>query len=163
MLEGSSRAVRILGGLYVEIAILVFCAAILSETGKTKGPVFDTVGPDFLPTAVSYMVGALTLLQIVIQVTGGWRSKAQPQPFRMGRPVWTGLIFCAVTAVYVALLAHRVIPYAPATAVFIIFATLMLAERPTWRDAGLGAAIGLAMGFGSQYIFTTILGIDLPT
>lgn len=163
MASAGTKAVRILGGLYVEIAILVFCGAILSETGKTKGPVFDAVGPDFLPTAVSWIVAALTLLQVVVQIAGGWRSDAAPEPLRFGRPVWTGLIFAAVTVAYVSLLAFHVMPYAFATAAFVTIATFMLSDRPGWRDLVLGATIGLALGFGLQYIFTHIVIIDLPT
>lgn len=154
-----------LGGIHVEIAILVFCGLILSETGKTSGPVFDAIGPDVLPTVVAVIVAALTLLQIVQHIA---REARGLTPTAAAAPIlWPelarGLIFTALTVGYVALLTTRQVPFWAATAVFVAAATLIMARPPNWRDAGLGAVIGVVLGVGLQLVFTMVLVIDLPT
>lgn len=154
-----------LGGMYVEIAVLVFCGLILSETGQTRGPVFDAIGPDVLPTIVAVIVAALVLLQIVQQIARGARGLAAPTG---DAPIlWPelarGLVFAAVTVVYVVVLASRMVPFWAATAVFVAAATLIMARPPNWRDATLGAVIGVVLGVALQLVFTMVLVIDLPT
>lgn len=161
----SDRWRRTLGGMHVEIAILVFCGLILSETGQTRGPVFDAIGPDVLPTIVALVVAALTLLQIVQQIASDARAGA---PADTGAPIlWPelarGLGFAALTLAYVAVLASRLVPFWAATAVFLTVATLVMARAPNWRDASLGAGIGVVLGIGLQLVFTMVLVIDLPT
>ena len=160
---GRPDALRLMGELHVEIGILVFCAAIISETGKTKGPVFDTVGPDLLPTAVATMVAALTLLQVVVQIAQRGRG-GDPLP---GRAVdvagWrNGAIFSVATLAYVALLAAQSVPFFLATSAFMAVATALLSQHGKWRDAAVGAGIGLGLGLFLQFSFTRVLIIDLP-
>lgn len=151
------------GGLYVELAILVFCGLILSETGQTKGPVFDAIGPDVLPTAVALIVAGLTLLQVVVQIARGGHALPDADPRIMAPELLRGLIFAAVTIAYVVVLASRLVPFWLATAVFVAVTTLIMARPPNGRDAILGAVIGVILGAGLQFVFTTILVIDLPT
>ncbi|WP_306119070.1 MULTISPECIES: tripartite tricarboxylate transporter TctB family protein [unclassified Roseitalea] len=154
-------ALKLLGELHVEIGIVVFCAAIISETGKTKGPVFDTVGPDLLPTAVATIVAALTALQIVVHVARRrWEPDSGPGVDTVG--LRNGAIFALATLGYVAALASRQIPFFVATCAFMAVATALLSQHNRWRDAALGAAIGLGLGLFLQFIFTQVLIIDLP-
>jgi len=153
------------GGLHVEVAILVFCGLILSETGKTRGPVFDAIGPDVLPTVVALIVAGLTLLQVVVQLARG----PQDQPDDAGAvplqlpELLRGLAFAALTIAYVALLASRLAPFWVATAVFVLAATLVMARPPSLGNALLGGVIGVVLGVVLQLVFTMILVIDLPT
>lgn len=153
---------RRLASLFVEFGILCFCAIILSGTGKTEGPVFDTVGPDLFPTALALIVGGLTFVQIAVELLGKGDPAALP-----GRPDWqmmrSTLIFFAATAIYVFLLAQRLAPLYLATCAFMACTTALLSHRPDWRDVALGAAIGLGLGGVLQFVFTRILVIDLPS
>lgn len=160
----SANPMRPLGGLSLEIAILIFCGAIISETGKTAGPVFDVVGPDFLPTVVALLVATLTLLQVVVHVVQrrNTPTPAETQGVRIGAVV-SGVVFSAVTIAYVAVLALEVAPFFLATTVFVGATTSLLSRPFTWRDIAFGLAIGLVLGVGLQYVFTQVLIIDLPT
>ena len=156
---------RVLGGLHVEVGILVFCGLILSETGKTRGPVFDAIGPDVLPTAVALIVGALTLFQIVLQIVRGPQADAAAAavaPIRWPE-LARGAAFAVLTVGYVALLASRNVPFWAATALFVTAATLIMARPPNWSNALAGAVIGVVLGVALQLIFTRVLVIDLPT
>lgn len=156
---------HLLGGMYVEVSILILCGLILSETGKTRGPVFDAIGPDVLPAAVAAIVAALTLLQIVRQIVYG--AHAHPDatadaPIHLPE-LLRGLVFATLTVVYVTALASRLVPFWAATAVFAALATIIMTRPMNWRDAVLGACIGTALGVSLQIVFTMILVIDLPT
>lgn len=157
-------AIAILAGLYMEFIILVFCGLVLAGTGKTKGPVYDVVGPDFLPTVVACMVAGLTLLQVVVQVARARRGTGDhvAAPLAAG-DVATGLVFGVATAGYVLALALRIAPFWASTMVFVALATLLVARRLDWRDGALGVVIGLVLGIVLQLIFTKVLVIDLPT
>ena len=157
-----AKPIRILGSLYMEIAILAFCGAIVSATGQTRGPVFDVVGPDFLPTVVALLVAALTLVQVVMHVARRWRSQPGGRS-EVAAALGSALIFSAVTVAYVALLAFRMAPFFLLTAVFVMLTTLLLSPRFSWREAAMGLIIGLVLGVGLQYVFTQVLIIDLPT
>lgn len=165
--QGSSRPhpLRILAGLYVEFVIVIVCALIISETGRTRGPVFDVVGPDFLPTLVAGLVAALTLLQMAVQVTRQISGKDEggiSEPIAASDVV-VGLVFAAVTTTFVTVLALRLVPFWVATAIFIIAATLLLSRTITRRDILLSVVIGVGLGVALQLIFTRVLIIDLPT
>jgi len=152
---------RIVGELHVEIGILIFCAAIISETGKTQGPVFDTVGPDLLPTAVAVIVAALTLVQVVVQIAT--RDSTDHAGSRIDRAgVINGLVFCLATILYVAVLAWQIVPFYLATCGFMAVTTALLSQGALARNALLGAGIGLGLGLFLQFIFTQVLVIDLP-
>lgn len=154
----------IIGGLYMEFIILVFCGLVLAGTGKTKGPIYDVVGPDFLPTVVACMVAGLTLVQVVLQVVRQLRGDRGhvAAPLATG-DIATGLVFGAATAAYVLVLALRVAPFYLSTMIFVTIATLLVARRFEWRDVAMGAVIGLLLGIFLQLIFTKVLVIDLPT
>tara|TARA_R110000868_G_scaffold26691_15_gene102559 strand:- start:1904 stop:2410 length:507 start_codon:yes stop_codon:yes gene_type:complete len=150
----------ILAGLHVEIAILIFCAIILMGTGKTKGPVFDAVGPDFLPSAVAVLVGLLVFLQIGFQVLRNLRQPPPPLMVDLAIVRKTAL-FSITTALFVAALVYHILPLYLASSAFVACATLLLSHRPDWRDVLYGVVSGLVLGAVLQYVFTQILYIDL--
>ena len=150
----------ILAGLHVEIAILIFCAIILMGTGNTKGPVFDAVGPDFLPTAVAVIVGLMVLVQIVRQVVGNVRQARSPLVVNFA--AWRkAVIFSLVMMLVVAVLAYHILPLYLASSAFVACTTVLISDRPSWRDVLYGLVSGLVLGAVLQYVFTEILFIDL--
>nr|WP_306269405.1 tripartite tricarboxylate transporter TctB family protein [Pararhizobium sp. IMCC3301] len=158
--QTAASVLAIVAGLHVEIAILIFCAIILMGTGKTKGPVFDAVGPDFLPSAVAILVGLLVLVQIGFQLR---RNLRQPPPPLMvdSAIVRKTALFSIATALFVAALVYHILPLYLASGAFVACATLLLSHRPGWRDAVYGVVSGLILGAVLQYVFTQILYIDL--
>lgn len=156
-----SRIVSAIAGLHVEIGILIFCGVILLGVGRTRGPVFDAVGPDFLPKAVAILVMLLVLVQIAVQLFQELRHpsaalKVDP------RMLAKTSAFIAATAAFVFLLARGLLPLYLASSVFMAFTTVLLSHRPGWRDAIYGVVAGLVLGAVLQYVFTQILYIDLP-
>src|SRR5690606_14048489 len=120
------------GGLYFEICVLIFCAAILGQTGKTTGPVFDVVGPDFLPTAVAWIVGSLTVCQILVHLVGWRRGRpdlGQHSPTETATGRLVAAAFGLVTIVYAAALSNELLPFYAATAAYLLVSTMLLARR----------------------------------
>lgn len=159
--DALSRIVSIIAGLHVELGILMFCGIILLGVGRTSGPVFDAVGPDFLPTAVAIIVMALVLLQIVVQVLGEMRHPSAPLTVDLRAAAKTSA-FIIATIVFVLLLAQGLLPLYLASSAFMACTTVLLSQRPGWRDAIYGLVAGLVLGVVLQYVFTQILYIDLP-
>ena len=159
--ELTSRSIpAILAGLHVEICILIFCAIILMGIGQTEGPVFDVVGPDFLPSAVATIVGFLVLLQIGFQTMHNLRHP--PPPLKVDfNVVRKTALFSITTAVFVAALAYHILPLYLASSAFVASATVLLSQRPSWRDVLFGVLSGLVLGVILQFVFTQILYIDL--
>ena len=157
----TGRLLALFASLHVEIAILIFCIVIYLGTGTTKGPVFDVVGPELLPISMSLLVGALVLIQIIVQIV---RARRTPLPAVRIDPLALRnlMIFAAATIVFVFVVAQGWLPFALATCVFMTVTTMMLSNRIHWRDAAIGAVSGLALGIVLQVTFTYVLYIDLP-
>lgn len=151
----------LIASLHVEIAILAFCVLIYLGAGSTRGPVFDVIGPEMLPTATSVLVGALVLLQIGVQVRRAWHDPVAP--VELDPVILRNLaVFTASTILFVVSVAQGWVPFAVATCGFITVTTMLLSNRIDKRDAAIGAASGLALGIVLQVTFTYVLFVDLP-
>ena len=158
---GARRALTILASAHVEIGLLAFCGVIFLGTARTRGPVFDVVGPDLLPTVTAGMVAALVVLQIVFQIVRALRSPLPP--IRIDSIVLRNfVVFTLATGLFVLVVARGWLPFAAATCVFMTVNTMLLSNRLHWRDAAIGAGSGLALGLVLQFTFTRILFVDLP-
>ena len=151
----------LIASLHIEIAILAFCVVIYLGAGSTRGPVFDVIGPEILPTTTSVLVGALVILQIVLQVR---RARSDPPaPVRLDPVILRNLaVFTASTILFVLTVAQGWLPFALATCGFITVTTMLLSNRIDKRDAIIGAVSGLVLGIVLQVMFTYVLFVDLP-
>lgn len=151
----------LIASLHVEIAILVFCVLIYLGAGSTRGPVFDVIGPEMLPTATSVLVGGLVMMQIVLQVRRSWRDPLPP--VHLDPVILRNLaVFTGSTILFVVAVAQGWLPFALATCGFITVTTMLLSNRIDKRDAMIGAVSGLALGVVLQVTFTYVLFVDLP-
>ena len=60
-MQSIKSIIRLLNFLVVEFTILLFCAGIFLQVGETKGPVFDSIGPDVIPQSLALVVILLVL------------------------------------------------------------------------------------------------------
>ncbi|NRA21832.1 MAG: tripartite tricarboxylate transporter TctB family protein [Oceanospirillaceae bacterium] len=159
--SATSRFLHIISTLYIEFFILLICTLVISQTGKSTGPVFDVVGPDLIPLTVAYVVAALTLLQLVVESRKMDFAGRQMNGDIGFRPI-PCLLFCCLSGLYVLSLANAWAPFYLATFVFITLATLTITAGASKRDVVIGMLIGLGVGALLQFVFTQILVIDLP-
>lgn len=163
-----SRLARIYGivDLFIlEIAIIFVSYAVLSEVGKSKGPVFDAIGPDALPQAMAIIVLVLALAQlIIIFVTQIRNSVVETSGFDPEKLVNAGyaVAFCALTAIYVYSLQSGFAPFFVLTVAYLVLGTVIMSQSATRQSIMIGAISGLVLGVGLQFIFTQILNVDLP-
>jgi len=141
--------------------LIVICCAVLVEAAKLPPGSFEPLGSAPIPQATAGLIVFLCLLVVGRAALAMWRgetSGAEPPypPRRLDAAVLFGL-----TVLYVLLMAQRVAGFAPITAVFLFVAIAFL-TRFAPRSLPIAALIGVAMGWGCQYVFTRVFVVDLP-
>ena len=130
--SATSRFLHIISTLYIEFFILLICTLVISQTGKSTGPVFDVVGPDLIPLTVAYVVAALTLLQLVVESRKMDFAGRQMNGDIGFRPI-PCLLFCCLSGLYVLSLANA---WAGSNAIasvnMIFFISLSPYLEPVW-------------------------------
>ncbi|WDR06497.1 tripartite tricarboxylate transporter TctB family protein [Devosia rhodophyticola] len=121
------------------------------------------MGPDFLPTVVAYVVGTLTLIQLIKQVAQAWRGESTLAAPIDPKSALAAIGFGTVTICYFALLAYAILPFYISTTAFVIGATLIMARSIAWREVAVSAVTGIVLGVALQFVFTKVMIIDLPT
>lgn len=159
ILETGLRAGRALG---VEVIILLFCVGILMEVGQTKGPIFDSIGPDVIPQTLAVMVILLTSVQLVVNAVGFLSSDQEGLVGEMdSSKLKSFAFFILATTTFLLALRLWVAPMVFLTPVFILVATLIFSNNLKRRTIITGSAIGLALGLIQYIIFTNFLHVDL--
>lgn len=138
--------------------VVAVCAILLIGANFIPPPMFDPVGSAALPRAVAVALLLLVGIFLVTRLRGRpGESRSGLSDIAMGRGA---VITLLLVVAYGALMQTRLIGFAPATALFL--AAAIPALRGSWRELPLAVAVGLVMGFGSQWLFTEVFFIDLP-
>ena len=121
-------------------------------------PFFDPVGSAAVPRGVAWALAGLLVVQIGLRLAGAQpRAPLHRGDLAMGR----GAVFSMlILAGYCAVMQARWLDFAPATALFLAVSITVLVG--SWRMLPLAAVIGLAMGYGCQWLFTDVFFVDLP-
>jgi putative tricarboxylic transport membrane protein len=126
-------------------------------------PKFDPVGPAGLPKIASIVLVVLCVFAasfeflrlrflIVNQMPYGLRIKGR---------VRTTVFFFLLAIAYISTLTWLPFGFAIPTTIFVYIAGLVLAPKNKYTVFGL-AILAFAIGFGSDYIFSTLLNLVLP-
>lgn len=166
-------AAQLLFGLLVVAA----AAALLADAARLPPPRFDILGSAAVPRALCLAVILMALPLLVQAVLALRRSETDASPrateekkekeeekeeerLPPGRPVLAAAAF-ALACLYTAVLQNGWLGYGPATAVFLVLLTGLLA-RGRRRPLAIGAVLAAILGFGGDHVFTSIFLIDLP-
>ncbi len=161
-------------GAVVNIVLGIGCLAyaIFLYIGAlyVSPPIFDPLGSAAVPKISAFLIA---LLAVVILVTG-LRQRANPDVVAaettdegVAGDVSTsprydlGLSLLGFCAAYVAVMEFGVLGYPIATTVFLFAAGLMLGGMSR-RNVLLSLIISVAIGFGSDFIFSEFFYIQLP-
>jgi hypothetical protein len=141
--------------------LIVVCCAVLVEAAKLPPGSFEPLGSAPIPQATAGLIVVLCVVVVARAALAIWRGEASAAealhpPRRLDAAVLFGL-----TVLYVLLMAQRVAGFAPITAVFLFVAIAFL-TRFAPRTLPVAALVGVAMGWGCQYVFTQIFVVDLP-
>jgi hypothetical protein len=157
MADGSSPRTDI----GVCLFLIVICCAVLIEAAKLPSGSFEPLGSAPIPQATAGLIIFLCLVVIARAAYTIWRHDAiATPPADAPRRLDAAVVF-ALTVVYVLLMALRVAGFAPITAIFL-FVTIAFLTRLAPRSLPIAALIGVAMGWGCQYVFTQVFVVDLP-
>lgn len=144
------------------VFLTVVCGLVLWESRKIPPGSFDPLGSAPLPQAVAALIIVLCLIIIgraglALKQGGGAVSDAG---FAL-RP-WDAAGVFALTIIFVAVLALKLTSFGIASTVFLCLAIGFL-TRFQVRFYPIILLISLVMSFGSQFAFTRIFFVDLPT
>ncbi|MEO1089753.1 MAG: tripartite tricarboxylate transporter TctB family protein [Pseudomonadota bacterium] len=141
------------------LAIVVMCGFVLAEAAGIPPGYFEPLGSGPVPRATAWCIITLCALTIARAVPrlSHRRTTDDGVPER-----WldAGAMF-ALTVLYVAALHLRLTTFAVMTSAYLAL-TIGLLVRLERRLLPWVVGVALAIGFGSQYVFTRIFVVDLP-
>jgi putative tricarboxylic transport membrane protein len=142
----------------VAVAVVVVGAVALWQSlAIREGGGYSTVGPRFLPVAVSI---ALVLLGVAWLVASFVRPDAYLLRKVASEQATTHWPTVGLVAVLLGVYAFALEPlgWLPATALFVPVTARVLGSRSLVRDVAVGLVLALLLFFG----FTRFLGVQLP-
>lgn len=145
----------------ISLFLIVICAATLWESRKIPAGSFEPLGSAPMPQAVAGLIILLCLLTIFRATLQLRTPQDEPrESLLVSRPA-DALAIIALTVIYCLVLEFRLLQFAVATLIFLIFAIGLLV-RFQIRLMPVIALIAVIMGFGCQYLFTQVFVVDLP-
>jgi putative tricarboxylic transport membrane protein len=149
--------------IVISVAMAIFGIAFFWDSFSLPDPKFDPVGPAGLPKIASIVLVVLCVFAasfeflrlrflIVNQMPYGLRIKGR---------VRTTVFFFLLAIAYISTLTWLPFGFAIPTTIFVYIAGLVLAPKNKYTVFGL-AILAFAIGFGSDYIFSTLLNLVLP-
>ena len=134
--------------------LLIIVMLFVYQATQTKPESYDVMGPALWPMSVSVLAAGLVVLSMFID-----RHLLKNKPTLTRRfYLFTGCVIgCAVV------LSWGIVPFFIPAAV-LCFASYLLLERD-YKIAiiTIAAASALAFCFALQWVFTTLVNLDLPT
>ena len=145
----------------VALLVIVICCAVLWQAARLPPGSFEPLGSAPVPQATAGAIILLCLWVIGRAAVALFRGEvATSADETVPRPLDAAVIF-ALTVVYVVVMAFRLAGFALITSLFL-FVAIGFLVRFERRLLPWAAVVGLAMGYGCQYVFTRIFVVDLP-
>ena len=147
--------------VWVSLLVILICVIFLWESWDLPPGSFEPLGSGPVPQATAFVVifcAGLVILNALkksVQLSKNEETKEKPS-------IRAGLIITSATVVYGLVLHFRLMPFAWMTTLFLIIAIWGLEkfDRKKFLPALMTATI---IGFASEYLFTEIFIVDLPT
>jgi putative tricarboxylic transport membrane protein len=146
-------------GLLALAALLAFGATTISSEAGYSG-----VGPNFLPWVVAAMLAVSGVLLVREALTGGFRNREEPSGAAHG--YWPGFVWVSVAVLVTAALITRIGFILSCTLCFVLAVRGFKAAEGR-LDLGVrawlvDAAVGFAIAAPVFWMFTQLLGLNLP-
>lgn len=144
--------------ILLAIALLAAGGTLLYGARLIPPPFFDPVGSAALPRAVAWVLFGLLAAHLGLRLAG-MQPRAPIRWPELGMGGGAVLSFVLV-CIYCAVMQMRWLDFAPASAGFLALLITLLAGR--WQMLPVAVLIGLAFGYGCQWLFTDVFFVDLP-
>lgn len=147
--------------VWVSLLVILICVIFLWESWDLPPGSFEPLGSGPVPQATAFVVifcaGLVILNAFKKSVQLSENEETQEKP-----SVRAGLIISSATVVYSLVLHFRLMPFAWMTTLFLIITIWGLEkfDRKKFLPALITAII---IGFASEYLFTEVFIVDLPT
>ena len=147
--------------VWVSLLVILICVIFLWESWDLPPGSFEPLGSGPVPQATAFVVifcaGLVILNALKKSVQLSENEDTQEKP-----SIRAGLIISSATVVYSLVLHLRLMPFAWMTTLFLIITIWGLEkfERKKFLPALITAII---IGFASEYLFTEVFIVDLPT
>ena len=147
--------------VWVSLLVILICGIFLWESWDLPPGSFEPLGSGPVPQATAFVVifcaGLVILNALKKSVQLSENEETQEKP-----SVQAGLIISSATVVYSLVLHLRLMPFAWMTTLFLIITIWGLEkfDRKKFLPALITAII---IGFASEYLFTEVFIVDLPT
>lgn len=147
--------------VWVSLLVILICVIFLWESWDLPPGSFEPLGSGPVPQATAFVVifcaGLVILNALKKSVQLSENEETQEKP-----SVRAGLIISSATVVYSLVLHLRLMPFAWMTTLFLIITIWGLEkfDRKKFLPALITAII---IGFASEYLFTEVFIVDLPT
>ena len=147
--------------VWVSLLVILICVIFLWESWDLPPGSFEPLGSGPVPQATAFIVifcsGLVILNALKKSVQLSENEETQEKP-----SVRAGLIISSATVVYSLVLHLRLMPFAWMTTLFLIITIWGLEkfDRKKFLPALITAII---IGFASEYLFTEVFIVDLPT
>ena len=147
--------------VWVSLLVILICLIFLWESWDLPPGSFEPLGSGPVPQATAFIVifcaGLVILNALKKSVQLSENEETQEKP-----SIRAGLIISSATVVYSFVLHLRLMPFAWMTTLFLIITIWGLEkfDRKKFLPALITAII---IGFASEYLFTEVFIVDLPT
>ncbi len=147
--------------VWVSLLVILICVIFLWESWDLPPGSFEPLGSGPVPQATAFIVifcAGLVILNALnksIQLSENEETKEKPS-------IRAGFIISLATVFYSLVLHFRLMPFAWMTTLFLIITIWGLEkfDRKKFLPALITAII---IGFASEYLFTEVFIVDLPT
>lgn len=149
----------------VSTLIILICAVFWNEAAQLPPGSFEPLGSGPVP---KYTATIVIVCCVIVIVRAGLKLRAGPGLAADFRAEFTGgspagaLILTATTLIYALLLHYKLLPFGVVTFLFL-FVTIWTLESLAVRKAIPAAIVAAIMSFGTEYLFTHVFYVDLPT
>ena len=147
--------------VWVSLLVILICLVFLWESWDLPPGSFEPLGSGPVPQATAFIVilcAGLVIFNALrkpVQLLGDEEIKERPS-------ISAGLIISLATVIYSLLLHFRLMPFAWMTTLFLII-TIWSLEKFEKKKFLPALITAIVIGFASEYLFTEVFIVDLPT
>ena len=147
--------------VWVSLLVILICVIFLWESWDLPPGSFEPLGSGPVPQVTAFIVifcAGLVILNALkksVQLSENVETKEKPS-------IRAGLIISSATVVYSLALNFRLMPFAWMTTLFLII-TIWGLEKFDQKKFIAALITAIIIGFASEYLFTEVFIVDLPT
>ena len=147
--------------VWVSLLVILICVIFLWESWDLPPGSFEPLGSGPVPQATAFIVilcAGLVIFNALrkpAQLSEKVENKIQPS-------IRSGLIISVATVIYSLVLHFRLMPFAWMTVLFLV-TTIWGLEKFEKKKFLPALITAIVIGFASEYLFTEVFIVDLPT